>query len=291
MPTRRYRRSSREPSLAEAVVGLLFLLFVGAQWVLSRLSPEWKTFLSLSIPFTIMIGFVAGCVIIWYRWRRDREQDLLRRTEEKKRQRVAQREQEIENARQFMRVSQVSAIKSLNAFALEQYTAELFQRMGYQVSLTPKTSDHGVDVKMTSPRGEREVVQCKQWPSRNRGLVGEPEVRDFYGTMMAENAVLGYVVAPHGFTQEALKWATGKPIVLADANWLYLKAGELNLQIDDPDTKVVSQPPGDHAQENVPLCPKHGIPMVRRVAAKGSYAGQPFYGCPNYPQCTEIIQM
>jgi restriction system protein len=242
-------------------------------------------------PFTFIVGFVAGCVIIWHRWRRDRERDRLLIIEQKKRQRVVQREQQSDKARQFWRVSQVSAIKSLDALALEQYTAELFQRMGYQISLTPKTGDHGVDVKMTSPRGEREVVQCKQWPSRNRGLVGEPEVRDFYGTMMAESAVLGYVVAPHGFTQEAMTWAIGKPIVLADANWLYLKAIELNLQIDNLDAKVVSQPPEEHAQENSPLCPIHGVPMVRRVAAKGSYVGQPFWGCPNYPHCTEIIQV
>ncbi len=38
-----------------------------------------------------------------------------------------------------------------------------------------------------------------------------------------------------------------------------------------------------------PLCPKCGLPMVLRTAQHGSRQGQQFYGCPNYPQCREII--
>jgi len=38
-----------------------------------------------------------------------------------------------------------------------------------------------------------------------------------------------------------------------------------------------------------PLCPKCGIPMVRRKATKGGNAGKEFYGCPNYPRCHEKL--
>jgi Protein of unknown function (DUF2726) len=44
-------------------------------------------------------------------------------------------------------------------------------------------------------------------------------------------------------------------------------------------------------ENNPPLCPKHGIPMVLRTAKHGSSAGEKFWGCPNYPQCREIIKV
>lgn len=39
----------------------------------------------------------------------------------------------------------------------------------------------------------------------------------------------------------------------------------------------------------VPLCPACALPMVRRVARRGPNAGRPFFGCPNFPRCAEIV--
>lgn len=38
-----------------------------------------------------------------------------------------------------------------------------------------------------------------------------------------------------------------------------------------------------------PTCPKCGIPMVLRTAAKGNRKGSQFYGCPNFPRCREVV--
>ena len=38
-----------------------------------------------------------------------------------------------------------------------------------------------------------------------------------------------------------------------------------------------------------PLCPDCGISMVIRTATKGAHQGEPFYGCPNYPECQRLI--
>lgn len=38
-------------------------------------------------------------------------------------------------------------------------------------------------------------------------------------------------------------------------------------------------------------CPKCGIPMVKKKAKKGKFAGKEFYGCSNYPKCKEIINI
>jgi hypothetical protein len=40
-----------------------------------------------------------------------------------------------------------------------------------------------------------------------------------------------------------------------------------------------------------PYCPKCGVQMVLRTAQRGSNAGKKFYGCPNYPRCSEIISV
>jgi len=37
------------------------------------------------------------------------------------------------------------------------------------------------------------------------------------------------------------------------------------------------------------LCPKCSLPMVLRKANKGQNAGKEFYGCPNYPQCKQVV--
>lgn len=48
-------------------------------------------------------------------------------------------------------------------------------------------------------------------------------------------------------------------------------------------------PPPLHLSRRTPLCPRCGEPMVRRVAKRGAYKGQPFYGCQNYPNCRETL--
>lgn len=37
-----------------------------------------------------------------------------------------------------------------------------------------------------------------------------------------------------------------------------------------------------------PLCPKCGVPMVKRVATNGTHKGDAFWGCVNYPRCREV---
>ncbi len=39
------------------------------------------------------------------------------------------------------------------------------------------------------------------------------------------------------------------------------------------------------------ICPKCNIQMIHRKASKGKNIGKEFYGCPNYPNCKEIIDL
>lgn len=40
-----------------------------------------------------------------------------------------------------------------------------------------------------------------------------------------------------------------------------------------------------------PSCPNCGVPMVSRTSQRGDRAGQRFWGCANYPQCREIVDI
>lgn len=44
-------------------------------------------------------------------------------------------------------------------------------------------------------------------------------------------------------------------------------------------------------QSAPPNCPRCGVPMILRTATKGANAGQQFYGCPNYPECRQIVRI
>jgi hypothetical protein len=46
-----------------------------------------------------------------------------------------------------------------------------------------------------------------------------------------------------------------------------------------------------HSMTAIPLCPKCGLPMVLRTANKGDRKGQQFYGCSNFPDCREVMQI
>jgi hypothetical protein len=38
-----------------------------------------------------------------------------------------------------------------------------------------------------------------------------------------------------------------------------------------------------------PVCPRCNAPMILRTAQQGTHQGRQFYGCSNYPRCTERI--
>ena len=101
---------------------------------------------------------------------------------------------------------------ALSPEAFERLVAKVFAFQGYQVNHVGGTSDHGVDIIVKNAQGERWIVQCKRY----RGSVGEPVLRDLYGTLLHEGASGAYLITTGTFTQGAKDWADGKPIILQD---------------------------------------------------------------------------
>eukprot|EP01084_Bolivina_argentea_P076120 137926_1 len=60
---------------------------------------------------------------------------------------------------------------------LEFVTASTLRQQGYEVEITGKTADHGVDIIAVAPDGKKGIVQCKK-KAWDNVTVGEPEIRD-----------------------------------------------------------------------------------------------------------------
>ncbi len=125
--------------------------------------------------------------------------------------------------RKFLRkagkVRGVEELQELTPAGFEKMVAELYRRLGHKARRAGRSGDHGVDVVVDAKNGEKWVVQCKRW----RGKVGEPQVRDFYGTMQHEKVEQGAIITTGGFSRPARNWARGKPIHLYDGE-AFLKA-------------------------------------------------------------------
>lgn len=108
-------------------------------------------------------------------------------------------------------------VMELSPGDFEDYVAQrIFARQGYSVENTPDVKDGGVDILITDAHGRRAVVQCKRY----RGTVGEGVVRDLYGTMIHNDALMAYLVTTGGISDAARRWALGKPIGLIDGTRL-----------------------------------------------------------------------
>jgi len=118
----------------------------------------------------------------------------------------------LKRRRDFEKVREINALQALSPGEFEELVTETFRRQGHRAKIAGKTGDHGVDVRVSAGNGEKWVVQCKRY----KGSVGEPVVRDLYGTLLHEKAHRASIVTSGRFSRQAMAWAEGKPIDLYD---------------------------------------------------------------------------
>lgn len=130
----------------------------------------------------------------------------------------------------------LSAMQRMEPVEFEEFVATLFRDMGYRVESTRASGDEGIDLWLR--RGRRTaVVQCKRY----RGRVGQPVVRDLYGTMRHVGADEAYLVTTGHITRAARRWAQGKPIHLVDGARLVEWARTRRLRHDRPSSLAQSR--------------------------------------------------
>jgi restriction system protein len=167
----------------------------------------------------------------------------------------------------------VESLRVISWQDFERLVGEAYRRQGYVVEeIGGSAPDGGVDLVLHRD-GRKVVVQCKRWRSAQ---VGVTLVREFFGVIVAEKAERGIFVTSGTFTPDAVNFARGKPIELVDGRALAALIG--GLQAGKPTPLPPSSPP----------CPKCGGEMARRLAKRGAHAGNEFWSCQRFPNCSGI---
>ena len=195
----------------------------------------------------------------------------------------------------FASAKDIEAIRAMSWRQFETLVGESYRRQGYSVEETGGGgADGGIDLILRG-KGQKVIVQCKQWQTYR---VGVKVVREMYGIMVAEKADRVIIAASGTYTDDAVAFARGKPIELVDGKALVqlIKAvkGEqaaVPVASTAPATRTVSQEvlSVNVQTQTAPACPKCGAVMVLRTAKKGPNSGGQFWGCPKYPACRGVV--
>lgn len=106
----------------------------------------------------------------------------------------------------------LAQLASLTPEGFEEFVAEVFEAMGYQVERVGGTGDEGADL-VARRDGMRAVIQCKY---HARGVVGSPELQKFLGTIHHTRSHKGFFVTTRTFSLAAEKFVAEHPIELID---------------------------------------------------------------------------
>jgi restriction system protein len=106
----------------------------------------------------------------------------------------------------------LAQLASLTPEGFEEFVAEVFEAMGYEVEVLGGTGDEGADLRVTR-KGLLGVVQCKY---HKKGVVGSPELQKFLGTIHHTSSHKGFFVTTRTFSLAAEKFVAEHPIELID---------------------------------------------------------------------------
>jgi hypothetical protein len=160
-------------------------------------------------------------------------------------------------------------LRQMDPFAFEHLVCELYRSLGYEVIGTPPAGDGGVDA-FARRSGQTFLLQCK----RVKKGVGEPVLRDLFGTVTALGASGGILVTTGTVSEQAKRWSAGKPLEIVDFDTLVARVqAAFSEGSIVPDTFDVP----DH---KIDLCPHCGSRL--RVVR---WRRKRFLGCSAFPGC------
>jgi len=106
----------------------------------------------------------------------------------------------------------LAQLGTLSPEGFEEFVAEVFEALGYEVEVVGGTGDQGADLRVRR-EGLLGVVQCKY---HSRGVVGSPELQKFLGTVHHTRSHKGFFVTTRTFSLAAEKFVADHPIELID---------------------------------------------------------------------------
>lgn len=178
-----YRRKSKKVSLTDDLLkgfGILSLIFIG--------SIFYKQYFSALIAGLICVG-----IILFFLYKNKAKQKY------------------------FANQKTLQDLRNLTPTEFEQYTADLFRRLGFSTEAVGGAYDGGIDVIATKD-GKKHYIQCKKFINRQ---VSVGDVRNFYGAVVDKLFdAKSYFITTNIFTLEAERFAQDKPMELIDGKRL-----------------------------------------------------------------------
>jgi restriction system protein len=107
----------------------------------------------------------------------------------------------------------LAQLATLTPESFEEFVAEMFEALGYDVEQVGGSGDEGADLRLRRRDGLLAVVQCKY---HKKGVVGSPVLQKFLGTIHHTLSHKGYFVTTSTFSLSAEKFAAEHPIELVD---------------------------------------------------------------------------
>ena len=182
------------------------------------------------VPVCIMLLLGAASVLFDVLWRYTRRgrlhrryerslamvKDLLRPAEKAVLAAEQQRADERGRQRVAERAARRDYLLRMSPRKFEEHVGQLFAALGYDVRVTPISSDEGVDAYLAKD-GRQAIVQCKHYTT---GKVSRPEIQRIFGVLNHKRADEAFFVATVEFSRQAQEFARGKPIRLIDLDML-----------------------------------------------------------------------
>ena len=162
----------------------------------------------------------------------------------------------------------------------EELCAAYFEALGFTTRSTPARAGGGADISVCAQASESAslIVHCKPWSAYR---VGIKPVRELLGAMASAGVGEGALVSSGRFTQEAMNFAANENIKLIDGADLLGKLAAL-----PPEQALALLKFATRGDFLTPTCPGCSIKMISR---RSTAEGRKYWGCPNYPQCKEIL--
>lgn len=106
----------------------------------------------------------------------------------------------------------LAQLSTLTPEGFEEFVAEVFEAMGYEVDRVGGSGDEGADLRVRK-KGLLAVVQCKYF---TKGVIGSPDLQKFLGTVHHTKSHKGFFVTTRTFSLAAEKFVAEHPIELID---------------------------------------------------------------------------
>lgn len=202
MARRYYRRTYRRGRKKDPIEALFGLIFLGA--VASFMQQSGSEFtienlLAYLLTAVFIVFAVAIVGILAFKFGKE----LLAKLNRKQ---------------MFQEYRSVEEILGLHPKEFENFVAAVFENRGYKVNkVTGYVKDHGIDVVLEKA-GKKYAVQAKRYSRKN--YVKEHEVRDFFGSYIADGYAGGFFVTTSFFSKPAKEWAHSRGVNLVSGKKL-----------------------------------------------------------------------